>query len=67
MPNLYKLNVPIPNYYGDDVFYQSLYIMANTCPRRADWIELASGYHVRDMEYPEYTNGRSSGYMRRIQ
>jgi hypothetical protein len=54
-PRLYRLQVPIPNYYRDGIFEQDMFILSHKCPSKNQWFKLAKHYHERDYVYPEYT------------
>jgi len=52
--NLYKFEIPIPDYEGKDVFYQCVYFQSQRCPTQEQVIEYAKKQHEIEMElYPE--------------
>jgi len=51
---LYRLEVPIRNYHDDGIFFQQMYIIAEKCPLKQDWLDLAMEYHGKDLAFEEY-------------
>lgn len=50
MKDMYKIVVPIPSYYGDDIFYQCYYIMSESSPTKQQIIDLLK---QKDASYSE--------------
>lgn len=47
------IEIPIPNYYGEEVFHQTL--LFEEFPSREKIVEVLEKLHQRDQQYPEYT------------
>lgn len=52
--NLYKYEIPIPDYYGDGVHSQELYFKGEVCPTWDQVMQAVKLLHERDSRYEEY-------------
>ena len=51
---LYRFSFPIPDYYGEAIFPQFLYVEAENYPTKEQVQEILLRKHNEDIQYPEY-------------
>ncbi len=51
---IFEIKIPIKNYEGDGIFYQSLFIECSYSPTQKEVIRALEFYHERDSRYNEY-------------
>ncbi len=55
MKSVVVIEIPVPNYYGDGIFYQQL--LFNHSPTKEYVIEVLERLHKESLEYVQYDNG----------
>jgi hypothetical protein len=53
--SIYMIEIPIPDYYGEKVFYQKIFFEGDRCPTKEEVYTQCVSNHMEDSQYPEYT------------